>query len=773
MTHNQPDHPWYAGNDPWTLTQISWDPEQNIYFESIFTQANGYLGIRGYTEEKNEGVPSFREGYLGGVFGETDDAALKLTRVTYEWPMLAMITLPELFGCEIELNGEIFQLTAGTFESYRRSLHLSSGELVRELLWTSPSGKRTRLVFKRFLSAAVPHLGMQEIRLTALNWAGPAQLRFTLDGTIPTMFRTGDRTQPHLPQDLLQDHRIEQHSERAATMSFRTRGTDHLVAVSSVLEGGSSTTEQSRPEVLTQRTLLSLQKDSPVWIQHTVAVVNSRDQIHDSPIPAAAAAIAQDHAQLGYQAGLDASQAIWNQRWDRSDIVLEGPQRDQLRIRYAVFQTLQVGPFHTDNLSIPARGLSYNRYHGLYYWDSETFILPQFLYTQPQVARNLLRFRSRTLPGARKNARYLGTDGACYPWMTDADDGREQAPWHLGDYLWHQNASIAYAADQYVRAAGDLEFMKHWGLEMIVESARFWMSKLEEGQDGLVHLEPTVGPDELDQPGRDNGYVSLLTRKHLRLAASWAKQIRKDSPAEAKELFNKLALEEEEIRAWSSTASRIHIPFIPGLEVPLQDEFLLEKKPLDFSKLTVDEAFARRNTHRVVKQADIVLAMLLLQDEFSREQMTAAYDFYEPITVHFSSLSYCSHSILAAIIGRPKDAYEYFQKGAGLDLDNLGEGPGDGLHSAALAGTWQMVVYGFLGMRLTEEGLHLEPHLPGKWKSLNLSIIYRGYLLEIKLTDPALDLAIQAVNGQDPAYIILDGKKQLLTDDLRISARWK
>jgi len=764
------DKLWYAVGDPWVLTQSGWSPAKNIYFETIFTQANGYMGIRGYTEEINDGLGSFREGYLAGVFGYVDKAALAQMRVNYEWPVLAMITLPELFACNITLNGAAFTLSEGTIPFFSRSLNMRNGVLARHLVWESPTGLRTRLLFERFLSAAEPHLAMQQITVMPENWNGKAVLKFKLDGTYPTYFRCGDRALPHLRQDLLLNSQIDPGKDGAACLTVDVKGTGHMVSIASNVTGGSCVTSAPDSAVLSQEVTLALKRRESAGVLHAVAVVSSRDEVESSRIPKLATEITRRAARAGYISSLAESETVWDHRWEMADMTIDGPARDQAYVRFSSFSMLQMAPFHTDNMSVPARAYSFNRYHGLYYWDSETFLLPYYLHTCPEVARKLLRFRYRTLDGARRTARRLKSTGACYPWMTDSDDGTEQAPWNIGDYVWHQNADIAYAIDQYVQTTGDYEFMRDEGLEILVETARFWMSRVEEDKDGVVHLHDTVGPDEIDTHGKDNGYTSLMARRHLQLAAHWFESIKAAEPPAAKALIEKLEIGVGEAASWKSAADRMAAPKVPGKDIPLQDEFLLAKKPIDFNGITADQGFAMRHTHRVVKQSDIVLVMYLLQDEFTVEQMREAYDFYEPMTLHFSSLSYNTHSILATKIGRNEQAYDYFAKAAGLDLDDLRDATLDGLHAAALGGTWQTVVYGFLGMRLTQTGIVFEPRLPAAWKSVSLRIVYRGYRLNLILTHDLHRLDVDGAEGQGPAQITLNGETHILKSELSVTS---
>jgi trehalose/maltose hydrolase-like predicted phosphorylase len=770
MKSKQSNQPWYATGDPWFLTQSEWAGEKNIYFETIFTQSNGYMGVRGYTEEANAGLKSFREGYLAGVFGQIDNAALKQVRVNYGWPMLAMITLPELFACEIQLEGERFHLSQGTIDFFSRSLNMYNGVLSRHVSWVSPTGLRTRLLFERFLSAAEPHLGMQQITVMPENWTGQAVLVFELDGGYPTYFRCGDRALPHLRQELLRNPQIDPGTGGAACLTVDVTGSGHTVSIASNVTGGVCVASARNSAVLRQEITLALQKREPTTVLHAVAVVSSRDETGPSRVHEVATTIAQEAARVGYHSSLAESEKVWRRRWAVADVTIDGPSRDQAYLRFSSFSMLQMAPFHTDKISVPARAYAFNRYHGLYYWDSETFLLPYYLHTYPEVAENLLSFRYRTLEGARRNARRLKSPGACFPWMTDSQDGTEQAPWSIGDYVWHQNADIAYAIDQYAEATGDRAFMRDKGLEMLVETARFWMSRLEKDKAGVVHLHNTVGPDELDKHGKDNGYTSLLARRHLQLATRWLRTIQAAEPHAAEALAEKLEIGAGEAATWTDAAQRMAVPLVSGRNFPLQDEFLLSKKPLDFNGISADEAYAKRHTHRMVKQSDIILAMYLLQEDFTVEQMREAYDFYEPMTLHYSSLSYNTHSILATKIGRDQQAYEYFRKAAGLDLDDGRGTIDDGLHAAALGGTWQTLVYGFLGMRVLPTGIVFEPCLPESWKSVSLRIAYRGYRLNLTLTHDVHRLDVEGPQGQAQARVILNGKAYLLRDELSVTS---
>lgn len=772
MTTAASSAPWYASGDPWILTQTEWDPERALYYETIFTQSNGYMGLRGYTEEVNPVAATCREGYLAGVFGHMDASVSALVAVEYPWPMLQMLTLPELFGCTITLDGERFGLAEGVVESFSRSLDMRNGLLSRQVVWTSPKGQTTQLVFDRFLSAANPHLAMQEISVTPVNWRGEAVLETVLDSAVPSIFRCGDRSMPEPEQRLMEQVALAELAPGTAQLFTVLRGTQQQVCLVSVVQEAGQAAETERTATAVRQTVrLALAAGESRRVTHTVAVVSSRDGVADAALRERAAQVAGTAAGEGFGPALSASTAVWHERWTTSDITLDGPARDQAYVRFGTFSMLQMAPFHTETISIPARAYAFNRYHGLYYWDSETFLMPHYLHTHPDVARKLLRFRCRTLDGARRTARRLDSAGACYPWMTDADDGTEQAPWGIGDYLWHQNADIVYALHQYLDATGDEALLIEGGLELVLETARFWMSRMEEDDDGVVHLHNTVGPDELDNHGRDNGYTSLLARHHLRLVPALLARAQAVDAAAVQALLERLSVTADELTAWARAASRLAVPNVPGQDFPLQDEFLLAKQPVDLEGMDAEEGYAMRHTHRIVKQADIILAMYLLQDEFTTEQMRAAYDFYEPMCLHYSSLSYNTHSIIAGKIGREEQAYAYFIKAAGLDLDNLRNATKDGLHAAALAGTWQTVVFGFLHMRVKGDRMILAPRLPAAWQSVRLSLWFRGYRLALQVEADQVRVQVAEEAAQAPARLCVYGQEHVLTDGLSLAVQ--
>lgn len=765
--HDNQKPPWYAEGDPWVLSRNEWNPEKTIYFESIFSQSNGYMGIRGYHEENNNEPSSCREGYLAGVFGVLPPPGRRMLIHDYPWDSRQMVSLPQLFSARILLKGESFSLVAGVCVAYEESLDMRNSILRRQVTWTSPKGNTTKLWFTRFLSAANPHLAIQKIEIEPVDWTGTVEITWQYDITEPSRFRCGDPAKPHQAFPLCTVIKTAATGTGVSGL-VKTKGTGHQIAYASQVDDAHTHSTAQTAGILTQRSKRTVAFGAKTgWIR-VHAIITSRDAGIDNPLREASE-IAADALHAGYDSLEHAHKHVWTARWNNADIEIDGPSRDQVLVRFGCFSLLQVAPFHTDSHSIPARCYAYNRYNGLYFWDGEIFLIPFYQCCVPGVACNLLRFRCRTLPGARKNAALLDVSGAMFPWQGDADFGEEQAPWGLYKYLWHQNADIVYAFDQYARATGDETFICCEALELLAETARFWAAKSKCDKNGVYHIYGTVGPDEAEEHGPDNGYTNLMAQRNLETSYRWWMFAYENYAGSASAVAAKVHLELDEIKEWKHIARAINIPTVPGCPgVPLQDAVFLQKKPVNIQAMTVEEYWQRRGDVQVIKQADIVLAMYLLDDIFTKDEIARGYEYYEPKTLHVSSLSYNTHCIVAAGIGKDDEAYSYFLRAAGLDLDNLRNATNDGLHAAALGAVWQMVIAGFMGMRIRENHISFKPDLPEAWREVRFPIHYRGWKLTCAVGSDHYHIEVSGA-GQQSAVLVIGETEYILAEGLVIA----
>jgi trehalose/maltose hydrolase-like predicted phosphorylase len=760
------EEPWYLGEDKWTLVQRDLDLERTAYYETIFTQANGAMGFRGCYEEDDPDTSRVREGYLAGVCSTmTGSARRAYSDDDATRPIDFMIALPHLFGCRICLDGERFSMALGRMEAFERSFSLRDGLLTRRVRWTSPRGRTTDLRFERFASAEDPRLLCQRVTVTPGDWAGTVECAFDIDGWTPTRLRTGNRNIPHYPIHALEP-RAATVEENVGLLSLDTADGRRGLCIGSRLQTGEARyapRDGLIPDRLMQRVARDVSAGEEMTVERMIAVISTRDGVPREELETRSRTILQSASARGFDGQRAAHRSIWTARWDMADIEIDGAPRDEMITRFNTFHLMQSAPFHTGTLSIPARGYSFNRYEGHIFWDTEVFMLPFFSYALPDAARNLLAFRHHTLPAAREQARTLGGRGAAFAFKVDPDRGVDMAPsGHSFERVLHQNGDIAFAVDQYLRASKDRGFLAREGIDLLIETARFYAGEAEWDAEGAAHLNDMIGPDELYQPNRDNGYTNLMARFTLRAAAAWLERLEGDDPAAGAAARQRLALDAEEPDRWRTTADTLAVPSIPGLDesVPLQDEFLMDKPDADMEGWRLNSGDPRLWTipipevrnYRTIKQADIVLAMFLLRSEFTREQMAAGYDFYEPRTLHSSSLSYNTHAVVAALLGRTEQAYAYFHRCAGMDLDNLHDATRDGLHAASQGGSWQAIVMGFGGMTATDKGLDFRPHFPPAWKALRFRAMFQGRAVRVTLTPDT-----SSVEPMPPAESVGDG----------------
>jgi alpha,alpha-trehalose phosphorylase len=414
----------------------------------------------------------------------------------------------------------------------------------------------------------------------------------------------------------------------------------------------------------------------------------------------------------------------------------------QQAVRFNLFQILQASA-RAEDTGVAAKGLTGRAYEGHYFWDTEVYLLPFLIYTSPLIARNLLRFRYKMLPQARERARLLGHRGAMFPWRTIS--GEEASAYYAaGTAQYHINADIMYGLRKYVQATGDEQFLRDYGAEMLVETARLWrdLGFFSDAKGGKFCINSVTGPDEYNTVVNNNAYTNLMARENLRYAAQTVEEIRTSTPDKYAALVRKTGLEQLEVEAWSNAAERMYVPYDEPRKIIPQDDTFLDREPWDFENTPRDHYplllfYHPLNIYRkqVIKQADVVLAMFLLGDTFSREAKKRNFEFYDPLTTGDSSLSSCIEAIIAAQTGDVKKAIRYGMAALLMDLADVGGNVKDGCHIASMGGTWMMLAYGLGGMRDDDGVLSFEPRrAPEDNAILRFPLTYRGNLLDIEIS---------------------------------------
>ncbi len=704
----------------WMVVEEGFDPERVAHFETVFTQGNGFLGTRGSFEEYYPG--KHNSTFAHGVF---DDVPIFFKELA---------NLPDWTELFVDLDGETFSLVSGELLGYRRCLSLRDGLLVRELRWKSPQGKISSLVFSRFISRANERLCLQKVEITPENYAGKLLVRAGLDGGASNL-------------DLKHWDWLNQRQQaKTFTLELKTKGSGIKLEMSQILCCSDKNAAHSYWNTFNHPT----QAIEKVLKEHEKFTVWKAVEIKVAPFEQESPAgkpINLDEVQ--WDAQLAAHRKLWQEDWQRSDIIIEGDDETQLAMRASIYHLLIAGPRHSERVNIGAKTLSGQGYRGHTFWDTEIFMLPFFTYTNPQIARNLLSYRYHNLPGALEKASKNGFEGAQYPWESAAD-GREVTPvwvpYHkdpsqmvriwCGDVEIHISSDIAYAVLQYWKATGDERFMVDRGAEIVLQTARFWASRLEwNSQTQQYEINNVIGPDENHDRIDNNAYTNYMVRWHLRTAVGIFAWLKTQHPAEFKSLAERLSLSDEQVAEWADKAEKIFLAFDEKTGLIEQFDGYFNLKTLDMrdfagrtdsiqSILGVEEA-AQTQT---LKQPDVLMLMYLHPELFDPEIQKINFDYYTPRTdlEYGSSLGPSIQAIMAARLGEMQNAYENFVRAAQADLKDVRGNARDGIHGASAGGLWQAAVFGFAGLKIGEQAWSIDPKLPQGWKRLAFKFWYHG-----------------------------------------------
>lgn len=704
----------------WHITEDSFDPQKRQHSETLFTIGNGYLSTRGANEEAYP--EDHRATFIHGIF---DDVPLVFTELA---------NAPDWLPLGIYLDGERFSMDTGSIQQYKRQLDLQTGLLTRTIHWVSPSGKGIHLIFERFVSLDDEHLLCLRCRAIP-DYDGRLEFRAWVNGNMENDGFAHWRWVKQI-----------QHEDSLVTLHTRTRATAIDLAIAMRLETSCQPQSSSYCDIdnTPMRTLVfNARRGEAITVEKFVGIASSRDT--DEPI-----SMAKQHVQrpVDWDAAFEANRQAWRREWERMDIVIDGDEEAQLAIHFSLFQLFIAAPRHDDRVNIGAKTLSGFGYRGHSFWDTEIFMLPVFIYTSPQIARNLLNYRFQRLPAAREKARKNGFEGAQFPWES-ADSGEEVTPtWvpHFSDHtksvrIWtgdieiHISADIAYAANLYWKVSGDNEWFIEKGAELVLDTAKYWAARAE-WDPGTERYEyrDVIGPDEYHDHVDNNFYTNYMARWNILTALTVLEWIKLKAPAKAVELVERLELTAQRLETWQKVTQAIHLPTRDDGLVE-QFEGYFQRRDVDLAALEPREISAQAyfgiegcNETQVLKQPDVLMLFYLLRNEFDDAQVHVNYDYYTPRTdlTFGSSLGPSIQAIMACELGDSQAAYEHFIRAARADLVDVRGNGGDGIHGASAGGIWQAVVFGFCGLRVAETGWTVQPRLPRHWKQVIFRFVYRG-----------------------------------------------
>jgi alpha,alpha-trehalose phosphorylase len=747
--------------DEWNVIEKAFHHEFLAQLETMLALGNGYLGMRGCPEE---GGPNAENGTFINGFYETRPIVYGEEAYGFAKTGQTICNVTDSKIIKLFLDDEPFWLPNAHLLKYDRRLNMKSGTLDREILWETPAGKRVSITSRRLVSFPNRHVAAISYCVTLLNAQAfvviSSEMRANEPGAPgnagdPRLARTFSGRVLHPRTSYSKDRRIVLcHATEKSCLTL-TCATDNALE---------SSCPHSYKVVQTAdfgQVAFTIEAQPGCPIQLTKYIVYHTSQTASAEELCGRAEWTLDRVVTqGFQRLLASQEQYMDDFWRRSDVRIKDIREDRIKrstveiqqaIRFNLFHILQASA-RAEETSVPAKGLTGQAYEGHYFWDTEIYLLPFLIYTSPRIARNILAFRYKMLPQARARAKELGHRGAMFPWRTIS--GEEASAYYAaGTAQYHINADIMYALRKYVQATGDEAFLRNFGAEMLVETARLWVDLgfYSDAKGEKFCINGVTGPDEYNAVVNNNAYTNLMARENLHYATRVIESLRATEPDAYNALVYKTALEPSELKAWIRAAENMYVPYDEKLKIIPQDDEFLDKERWDFRNTPADHYplllfYHPLNIYRkqVIKQADVILAMFLLGDVFPPETKKRNFDFYDPLTTGDSSLSSCVEAIIAAQIGDMEKAFRYGMAALLMDLADVGGNVKDGCHIASMGGTWMMLTYGFGGMRDNDGTLSFWPRrAPEENAILRFPVTYRGQRLEVEIGLDKVEYALR------------------------------
>lgn len=730
----------YIKHDDWNIIEVGFNPDLNEISESLFALGNGRMGHRANFEEDYSGK-TLQGNYIAGVY-YPDKTRVGWWKNGYPEYFAKVLNAANWIGIHIDIEGESLDLAKAKVLDFSRILNMKEGYLQRDFKVELPSGRIIQVCSKRFCSIVDDEAGAISYSITAVNFAGTITLTPYIDFDIKNKDANYD--------EKFWDEIATKAKKRSAYVVAETRKTAFQVCSAmrfTIFQNGEEIDFNSRS--INSEKYAACATDIRVDKGDVVTLykfgVNLSSLTHEKEdLMKEARKYLKRIGKKGFEQMLAEQADAWAKKWEESDITIEGDTAAQQGIRFNIFHLNQTYTGEDERLNIGPKGFTGEKYGGSTYWDTEAYCLSFYLATAEQrVAKQLLIYRYKQLDKAIENAEKLGFSkgAALYPMVTM--NGEEcHNEWEITFEEIHRNGAIAYAIYDYIRYTGDKEYVVEYGAEVLIAIARFWSQRVNwsEKKKKYVILGVT-GPNEYDNNVSNNWYTNYIACWCLEFAADAINYLKKNASESWKNLIEKLNFEENELESWKHIRKNMYYPTDKKLGIYLQQEDYLDKeqilvKDLDPKHLPLNQHWSWDRILRscFIKQADVLQGLYFFEDRFSIEEINKNFEFYEPRTVHESSLSPCVHVILASLLGKNEKAYEMYLRTSRLDLDDYNNDTEDGLHITSMAGTWMSVVKGFGGMRVKDGRVHFRPTLPNEWKSFSFKITFRGQVLKITTT---------------------------------------
>jgi len=733
----------YIVKDPWKIIEDRFHPEHNRITESLCSLGNGYFGQRGNFEEHYSGY-TLQGNYISGIY-YPDKTIVGWWKNGYPEYFAKVLNSVNWSSLDIWINKQRLDIAKCTIIAFNRTLDMRQGVLYRSIELELPNGEKVKINTQRFCSYTCKELGAMQYSIESLSHDLEIRIRTFLDFDVKN-------------EDANYDEKFWLEKDKKITkdggyLISETKKTGFRVCASYkyIISGGDLSSDHKsieRDNYLGNESLVRLQKGESTNIQKLATITTSFHH-PEANLAELSTDLLQYNTHLGYQNCLDQHISAWEQKWESSDIEIKGDVAAQQGIRFNIFHLNQSYTGENPDLNIGPKGFTGEKYGGSTYWDTEAYCLPYYQSTASmKVSKNLLIYRYKHLQKAIENASKLGfKDGAAlYPMVTI--NGEEcHNEWEITFEEIHRNGAIAYAIFEHARYTGDDSYLYEGGLEVLIGIARFWAQRVNWSQQKQKYVILGVtGPNEYENNVNNNWYTNVIATWSLEYCIACIDHVKERDSVWA-EIKTKTNFDDTEINKWTDIKNQIYLPNNKELGIKLQQDGFLDKEIIPVTAIPSEEtpinqhwSWDRILRSCYIKQADVLQGMYFLEDRFTTESIKKNFEFYEPLTVHESSLSPCVHAILACTIGKFEKAYEMYLRTARLDIDDYNNDTEDGLHITSMAGTWMSIVKGFAGMRVTDNMISFKPHLPEQWDSYSFKINFRGHLLHLGYDNKSLKI---------------------------------
>jgi len=735
----------YLTIDKWKIIEESFDPTLNRISESIFSIANGHIGLRGNFEETYSG-DSLKGSYIGGIY-YPDKTKVGWWKNGYPEYFAKVLNSVNWIGIDVYIQDQKLDISKVKFSYFRRELNMKTGFFKKHIKFKTDSGSRFEIVSERFCSMERKELGVISYTLKSINYNGPIRLEPFLDFNVCNEDSNYD--------EQFWNQKGRGHNDGYVYVEASTKKTNFTVhaGMQTQIKNGNAISQRitKKEGSICHAYNFDLISHDEIRLIKYCTLTTTLDHTVDK-LKTKSQELNHQATFAGYEKLKEEQVLYWQSKWAQCDIKIVGDDEAQQGIRFSIFQLLQTYTGHDARLNIGPKGFTGEKYGGSTYWDTEAYCIPFYLGTSDQeVSKNLLIYRFNQLPKAIENAAKLGfnSGAALFPMVTM--NGEEcHNEWEITFEEIHRNGAIVYAIYDYIKYTGDHDYMANFGIDVVVSVARFWAQRVNwsSDKDKYVMLGVT-GPNEYENNVNNNWYTNYIASWCLQYAINSLNELKLDMLDKYLVKMQNLSFKyEDEVEKWIHIIDHMYLPKDEKNGIYLQQDGFLDKElkpaesiPSDQNPICQNWSWDRILRSCFIKQADVLQGLYFFETDFSLTEITKNFEFYEPMTVHESSLSPCVHSILASKIGRHDKAYELYLRAARLDLDDYNNDTADGLHITSMAGSWMSVIKGFAGFRVEDNMICLRPYIPKSWNSYSFKLNFRSHILEISVSKDGIQVA--------------------------------